>query len=292
MSAKELVQTNLGFFLYLQETPAQCSRLIVPKMEAVPHENQLFLPRKGTSLNNDQLNQQHDGPFLVIDMRGRSMSFDRAGAARVGRRTSESMDDPDFDWVPQMKHTMFGFSLHPNWENSEGVDSIITLGGGQLNAVEDSHTCERVWSWELSDKTWHSQRVTTVTEYRPRSADAVTIHFFTTVGRTPISTAVIDTSEATVGMWYSNMPVEAINGKIPTRREIEFTHVQAMMRVSTRNDGELRQPVKSETPTKCASGRPGRVPPIDFFEPRVARHNGTIECSGQSTPPPDPDPEP
>ena len=290
MSAKELVQTNLGFFLYLQETPEQCSRLIVPKMEAVPHENQLFLPRNGTSLNNDLLNPRPDGPFLVIDMRGRSMSFNRAGAARVGRRTSGSWDDPDFDWVPQMKHTMCGISLHPNWENSEGVDSIITLGGGQLNAVQDNHTCARVWSWELCDKTQHSQRVTTITEYRPLSADAVTIHFFTTVGRTPISTAVIDTNVATVGMWYSNMPVEEINGRMPTREEIEFTHVQAMMRVSTRNEGELRLPVKSETPTKCTSGRPGRVPPIDFFEPRVKRHNGTIECSGQSTPPPDPEP--
>jgi hypothetical protein len=189
-----------------------------------------------------------------------------------------------------MKRTMCGVSLHRDWESLDVVDSIITLGGGQLNAVADNHTCDRIWTWELCDRTQHSQRLTTVTEYSPVASDSVTIHFFNTVGRTPISTAVVEAASAMPVLYFS-IPVDEINGRVPTREEVEFTHVQALLRLSARTTGELRLPVKSASPTKCGSGHSGPSFPTNaFFERFVKRHDGTVECSGQSTPPPDPEP--
>ena len=87
------------------------------------------------------------------------------------------------------------------------------------------------------------------------------------------------------------MPVKEIQGRTPTREEVEFSHVQGLMRLSVRTGGELRLPMREEQKVECTSGPGGFLNlPNALFQELVRRHNGTVECSGQQVPDPDPNP--
>lgn len=274
---------NFGFFLYVVDGDA-CAHVVVPKTEGVAHANVLFLPTGNTTIDGFLPAALLGDEYLAVDMHGVSVTIDPPSPAMVGRRSGTSIDEPDFDWVPDLTKAWCGIKLHSVWQQSPGVDSIVTLSEGALNALPDAHTCDRIWTWDGCHGEEHRQRVTALTAYAPTST-ALTLIFRNTATGGHMATATMTTSPEWPAAHFS-IPVANLTGLRPPRDEVEFTHMQAIMRVCARGGAELRVPARRDEPTPCESRIGIRANLVGFLQKFLILHEGTIECSGGSIPNP------
>jgi len=293
MSDTEPFFINYGFFVYLTKDESTCSRLVVPKVPHCPHTDVLLVPEASTTINDPQGRLPVTRPnfcvsfndHLAIDMQGLSVSINTPAPARIGRRSGTSIDEPDFDWVPKLQETVCNVALHPAWRRSAAVNSIIELGGGQLVAAEDAYTCDRIWSWNHCDGSQRQGRVTTMTLYRPESSE-VGLTFRTTPDGAPFADATIRTGAAPA--LYFSVPHEMLTAcKDPGQDIVEAAHLGTIIGLCERH-GDIRVPGRTPTYTKCTSAGAASFRFFDLFGKLAIRHNGTIECSGQQDPEPNP----
>jgi hypothetical protein len=281
---------NFGFFIYIVEQSG-CSRLIVPKTDVVGHSNVLFVPTQGTTIDNF-LPIVPFGDYIGINMHGLSLSINDPSPATLGRRTARgNMNEPDFDWIPDISRTWCGLKLNPDWPQSPAVDSVVELGGGVINALPDAHTCERTWSWTHCDGTvFEGRRITTLTAYEPGSSD-LSITVRNTATGTAMAVITMQT-DPELPAFFFNLPVQKVTDRWPGQAEVELSHIQAILRLCALTGGELRRPDRTSCPCECETSFKPEArfdkshPFFDLFLKLLPMHEGTIECSGGSIPNP------
>jgi hypothetical protein len=282
MSTQPFVLTNFGYFGYLVRSNA-CHHIVVPKIELVPHLALLCVSRAATTIEGALSIQTLDEKYLAIGIDGLSISINSEAPATLGRRSSgSSMDVPDFDWVPDFTQTCCGVALDPNWRQSPAVGAVITLGGGELRAEPDGHTCQDVWTWNLCDGTTHSQRVSTLTTYAIGLVENVVLtcrSVSSSVKVAQVTMAFDDTAPPFV----IHVPAVSPNGNRADASMINYSHIQVMLRICVPSGGEIRVPAKRKDPTPCASGISAKDASAAFgpMTRFVILHDGTPECSGQ-----------
>jgi len=293
MSATQPFFLNYGFFLYLTKDDSSCSRMVVPRIAHVPHANFLLVPEASTVIADPQrrlpvTRPNFCDPFgdhLAINMQGLSVSINAEAPARLGRRSGTSIDEPDFDWIPKLQETVCNVALHRAWRRSAAVNSVIELGGGELLAVADAFTCDRIWTWQHCDGQHRERRVTTMTLYDPQAAE-VGLTFRTTPDGAPFAHATMTPGEAPA--LYISVPEELLSlCEDPGQEIVEAAHVGAIIGLCERN-GDIRVPQRQPTHTKCMSADGPHFRLFSLFRKMAVRHNGTIECSGQQDPDPNP----
>jgi hypothetical protein len=269
--------TNFGFFLYpIGRGTDTCHTIAAPRVSFLQHVVGVLVDPDHTEVPAQLPTEPGPGGQLCVDLEGHGLRFPSRAPASLGRRMQGTSNaHPDFDWIPDFTNTCCGVKLSPGWHTRGHFVSRVELGGGELRAVADKHTCTEEWHWTLCDGTPHRQRVTTKTVY---SLPEVTYPFDVEVVRLSDSSpiGVIRFREAEPEPIYFHVPKVVFDDITPAAGHVEASHVIALLGLCSPNGDPLGVPPKSREPRSCETAA---IAPIDALTFLERRHNGTPECS-------------